>query len=112
MAIFTPIVTGILYPPFSKKYGNKISMIFAFMINAGGMLLMPVFLFWVVQVLFGLLLAFAAVGGPALQSVASFNAGRTYGTVMGIIGASASLARMIGPGKQRGEKIFLSLLTD
>ncbi len=97
LALAVPVVVGLFYPWLSDAVGQKASMVVGMLLHAVGMVIMPVFLLWYVQVPIALLLAFGNMCDPALQLIASFCAGRAFGTTMGILRAAGALARIVGP---------------
>jgi len=71
MALSVPLLVGLLYPPLSSAIGQKRVMVFGLSVHVVGMILVPVFLLWYVQVPLGLMLACMSLLDPALQLVAS-----------------------------------------
>lgn len=97
VALGTPPIAGFVYPWMAKQFGNKATMIVGSLICGCGLFLIPVFLVWYIQSIVMLLFAFQAVTDPALQAIASFNAGRSFGTVMGMLRSVGAAGRIIGP---------------
>lgn len=97
LAISTPPMAGLVYPFLSTRVGQKLTIIIGLGMCGLGMILMPVFLFWYLQACFSLLLSFSSLQDPALQLIASFSAGRSYGTMMGMLRSIGAFARIFGP---------------
>jgi MFS family permease len=97
MAIAVPILLGVVYPWLSARVGNKAVMVLGFGLNALGMILMPLFVWWPIQAALTLLLAWGNIVGPPLELVASFSASRAFGTVAGMARSVGAFARILGP---------------
>ncbi len=71
MALAVPLIVGLLYPRLSDAIGQKRIMVLGSGIHIVGMLLIPIFLIWYIQVPLAFLLAFMSLVDPALQLIAS-----------------------------------------
>ncbi len=97
LALAVPVVVGLVYPWLSEAAGQKTAMIAGMVLHGLGLAVVPVVLIWYLQVPLALLLAFGNLSDPALQLVASFSAGRAFGTTMGMMRSVGSFARIVGP---------------
>jgi DHA1 family tetracycline resistance protein-like MFS transporter len=97
LALFVPVVVGLVYPMLSEAAGQKTAMVAGMVVYGLGLAVVPVVLLWYLQVPLALLLAFGNLSDPALQLVASYAAGRAFGTTMGMMRAVGSFARIFGP---------------
>ena len=97
LAAATPVVLAFGSPWASGRFGNRLTMVGGVLMNALGMVLIPLALVWYLVAPVTLLVACGSLVDPALQVVTSFLAQRAYGTALGLVRSVGAAARVAGP---------------